>query len=313
VPDSATGRRTLADLRVVVVGDVMVDVLVDVRATFAHASDTPSRIATAPGGSAANLAVWLARSGAHVGIVASVGREPLGQAAVRALEEEGVDTSGVARVDRSTGTVVALVEADGQRSMLTDRGANLALRPSDVEPALRGLGEGDHVHVSGYVLLDDATRAAGLGALERAAAAGATWSIDASSAGPLRALGPDRLSEWARGAYFFFCNVDEAALLTDRTTALEAARVLAGSVHEVVVTDGSRGAVIGTARDIHAEPVALGATVTDTTGAGDAFNGTYLALRLGGGSVAQSASAAATAAATAVALPGARRWGYSLE
>jgi ribokinase len=313
VPDSSVERRQLADLRVVVIGDVMVDVLVDVRAAFAHASDTTSRIATAPGGSAANLAVWLARAGAHACIVASVGRDPFGQAAVHALKEEGVDTSSVLRVAESTGTVVALVEPDGQRSMLTDRGANLALCPGDVEAALAGLREGDHVHVSGYLLLDDATRASGLVALERVRASAATWSLDASSAGPLRAIGPGQLSEWARGAHYFFCNLDEAALLTGRTDALGAARVLAESVREAVVTDGPRGAVIATTSDVHAEPASLGTAVTDTTGAGDAFNGTYLALRLGGGSVPRSAGAAALAAAAAVALPGARRWGYSLE
>jgi sugar/nucleoside kinase (ribokinase family) len=70
---------------VAVVGDVMVDVVVLVSAPFAHASDTPSMITTAPGGSAANQAVWLARAGLAVTIAASIGDDPVGDAALRTL------------------------------------------------------------------------------------------------------------------------------------------------------------------------------------------------------------------------------------
>src|SRR5215213_8481346 len=72
-----------------------------------------------------------------------------------------------------TGTIVSLVEPGGQRSMLADRGANLALRPDDV-PALVAA---DHLHLSGYTLLDERPRTAGLAALAAAAAAGATVSV----------------------------------------------------------------------------------------------------------------------------------------
>jgi sugar/nucleoside kinase (ribokinase family) len=297
----------------VVVGDVMVDVLVEVRSALAHASDTPSRIATAPGGSAANLAVWLSRAGARVLIAATVGKDPFGQASLRALAREGVDTSGVASVDRSTGIVVALVEPDGQRSMLTDRGANLWLSHAGVEAALGSLERGGHVHVSGYSLLDDASRPAGLHALARAGDAGATRSADASSAGPLEAVGPSRFLEWVGGVGSLFCNLDEAKLPSGQPDARSAAGTLAATVGEVIVTDGARGAVVARGSEVLAVPAVDGSTATDTTGAGDAFNGTYLARRLAGDSVSVATSLATAAAASAIATSGARSWGYSLE
>jgi sugar/nucleoside kinase (ribokinase family) len=306
-------RERPAGPQVVVVGDVMVDVLVEVRSALAHASDTPSRIATAPGGSAANLAVWLSRAGARVLIAASVGRDPFGQASLHALAREGVDTSGVASVDRSTGIVVALVEPDGQRSMLTDRGANLWLSQAGVEAALGRLERGGHVHVSGYALLDDASRHAGLHALARAREAGATRSADASSAGPLEEVGPSRFLEWVGGVGSLFCNLDEAKLLSGQPDARSAAGTLAATVGEAIVTDGARGAVVARGSDVLAVPAVDGSTATDTTGAGDAFNGTYLARRLAGDSVSTATSAATAAAASAIATSGARSWDYSLE
>lgn len=294
--------------RVLVVGDVMVDVLVEVRSPFAHASDTPSSIATAPGGAAANLASWLARAGQVVGIVAAVGDDPIGDAAIRALEAEGVDTSAIAVVARPTGTVVALVEPDGQRSMLTDRGANRALDPAVVEYGLGTLHAGEHVHVSGYVILEEATRAAGLRAIELAREAGATTSLDASSSGPLRAAGPERFLEWAAGSTYLLCNLDEGTLLTGGEDAAAAAAALVSIAAEVVVTDGARGAVVATAAGTVSVPAASTSATTDTTGAGDAFNGTYLARRLAGDDALVAGAAAAASASGVVAARGARAW-----
>jgi sugar/nucleoside kinase (ribokinase family) len=60
---------------------------------------------------------------------------------------------------------------------------------------------------------------------------------------------------------------------------------------------------------------ALDAAVADTTGAGDALSGTYLARRLLGDGIDAGLSAALQAAASVVASPGARSFGegYSRE
>jgi sugar/nucleoside kinase (ribokinase family) len=296
------------------VGDVMLDVVVEVTAPFSHASDTPSVISTSPGGAAANQSVAMAHAGATVALLGVVGDDPFGDAAAAALRTEGVDVGLLIRTSRPTGVVVALVEPDGQRSMLTDRGANLALDIAMLEPLDARLEARDHVHVSGYCLLDDASRAAGLHALEVARDRGASTSVDASSAGPLRIVGADRFLGWVQGVDYLFCNEEEAGVLASRAEPSAIARQLASRAGEVVVTLGAAGALAAT-RDGKLHRTSASATaVGDTIGAGDSLTATYLVRRLTGSSQDEALADAVRAAQRAVARRGARDWSsYSRE
>jgi sugar/nucleoside kinase (ribokinase family) len=300
---------------VYVVGDVMLDVVVEVTGPFSHASDTPSVISTSPGGAAANQSVALARAGAPVTLVGAVGADPFGDAAGAALRAAGVNVALLARTERPTGVVVALVEPDGQRSMLTDRGANLALDIAMIDALDSLVGPDAHVHVSGYCLLDEATRAAGLRVLALARDHGASISVDASSAGPLRALGADRFISWVRGVDYLFCNREEGEVLTSRADTPGIAERLATIALEAIVTEGPDGALVAT-RDgqVHRAPAEV-ARVEDTIGAGDSFTATYLVRRLQGADVVAALADAATSASRTVARRGARDWAsrYSRE
>jgi len=79
-------------LDVVVVGDVMVDVLAAMSGPLARGSDTPSAVTTAGGGSAANVAVWLAAQGVPTSYVGRVGDDALGRESVAGLTDRGVTT-----------------------------------------------------------------------------------------------------------------------------------------------------------------------------------------------------------------------------
>ena len=148
--------------RVVVVGDVMLDVLVKATAPIARTSDTPSRIRIGCGGAGANLAASLASCGYDVVYVGACGDDAARQIFVDGLLDSGV-TASLQVTGTATGVVVALVGDDGQRSMLTDRGANPLLDESFVLAQLAD--PFDHLHVSGYTLLDASTRGAGAAAL----------------------------------------------------------------------------------------------------------------------------------------------------
>ncbi len=164
----------------------MLDVVVRPVGPRAPTSDTPSRVHLGRGGSGANLAVALARMGHSVTYVGAVGhdsagatwRDDLVASAVRASLED---------VDAPTGVVVALVDEAGQRAMFTDRGANRLLSREFVFRALAG--RADHLHVSGYSVLDDATREVAVAALARARERAMTTSVDVCSVGPLETLG----------------------------------------------------------------------------------------------------------------------------
>ena len=291
---------------VIVVGDVIVDVVVRPLGPFNRGSDTPSRIALTPGGSASNQAVALAAAGAQAHLVGVVGDDELGLAAARALAATSVEVHLRVEPGQQTGVVVAVIDAGGQRSMLSDRGANLHLEERDLGPGL--LVAGRHLHLSGYELLDEATRPAARAALELAAAAGMTRSVDPCSAGPLAAVGRAEFLAWTEGVDWCCANLDEGRALTGASRPEEILARLRRHYREVALTLGAEGALFsGPGTELLHCP-ADRVAVVDTTGAGDAFTGTFLARRLGGEEPGQALRAALAAAARVVAAPGARPW-----
>lgn len=290
--------------RVIVVGDLVTDVLVRPVGPLSSGSDTMATIEQRGGGAGANTACWLAECGVDVALVARVGGDEVGRA--RTLELFGANVEAVVAIDHDalTGTVVVLVGADGERTMLSDRGASLRLSIEDIDP--RVFEPDAHLHLSGYVLLDEHSRDAAMYALQSARSQGMTVSVDAASAAPLAMVGPDAFLSWTAGADLILANTDEARVLTSHLDATGAATALADNYRIAVVKDGAAGAVWasdGTIRQCPAEPV----QVIDTTGAGDAFAAGLLADWLAPGSTADSALVAgAASAARAVMIPGGR-------
>ncbi len=304
--------------RVLAMGDLMVDVTVLMSADLVRGTDTPARIRTGRGGSAANVAAWLAASGTPAAFLGRVGTDPLGRAAVEELRAGGVRMYGDADPDLPTGTCIVLVHPDGDRSMLPDPGANAALRPEHVD--VEAFDWATHLHLSAYTLFDPQRRAAGLEALARARAAGLSVSVDAASAGPLEAAGAEHFLEWTAGADLVLANEAEARVLApavgasihgvaprpdqppDRAVAL----ALAGLYHEVVVKLGARGAIwAARGRDsVRVEGPVV--EVVDTTGAGDAFAAGFLAASLADAKPKIALDAGIALAGRAIAQVGAR-------
>jgi sugar/nucleoside kinase (ribokinase family) len=257
-------------LEVLVVGDLMVDVIASMSTPLARDSDTPSTVTTHGGGSAANVAAWLAALGVRTTFVGCVGDDALGRASLAVMADAGIDVSRLVVDDtRETGTCVVLVEPGGRRSMLPDPGANDALVSGDLVGSL--FRPGCHLHLSGYTLLRDGSRDAGLVAVTRALEVGMTVSVDPSSAALLDAVGAPAFLQWTQGTSLLLPNVDEALALTRSSTVTEAAAELATSYGEVVVTLGEHGALWQSGFITATAPAERGADVVDTTGAGDAF------------------------------------------
>ena len=221
--------------RIVVAGDVMRDVVATLAAPIARGSDAPAAIAERGGGAGANVAAWLARGGAAVTLIGRVGDDPAGRAAADALRAEGVDLRLSVDPERPTGTCLVLVEPGGERTMLPDPGANAALVAEPLPP------DATHLHVAGYALLRPGSRAAAQALIAAARDAGATVSVDPSSAAPLAAA--PRFLDWVAGVDLLLPNRDEAAVLTGIADPGGAARALCAEVGEVVVTLGADGAL----------------------------------------------------------------------
>jgi sugar/nucleoside kinase (ribokinase family) len=286
--------------RIVVLGDVMVDVVVRLSGPLAQASDAPAEIRFRGGGSAANTAAWLAAAGADVTFVGRAGDDEPGRAAAEELRAIGVDTRVALDPDRSTGACLVLIDPGGERTMAPDAGANDGLAAEDLADDL--LAEAAHLHVAGYALLREGSRAAARSAIGRASRAGVTVSVDPSSS----ALLDPGFLDLADGAGLLLPNASEAHALSGYSDPEAAARALAERFGEVVVTLGPGGA-LWTDGDavLRAAAVAVD-EVEDTTGAGDAFAAGFLSERVAGGSTAEALAAGCRLAARAVSRPGAR-------
>lgn len=288
---------------VVVVGDVATDVVAVLDGVPAPGSDRPASISSRGGGAGANVAVHLAQLGVPVVLAGCVGDDPAGAGLLAELTAAGVRPHVRTVAGSATGTIVSLVEPDGQRSMLADRGANLQLRPDDVPPP----APGGHLHLSGYTLLDPGPHAAGLAAMAAATRAGATISVDPASTGPLTRYGVDRWLADTAAATLLLPNADEARLLTGCADAEAAARALAARHEVVAVSLGAEGALWASG-DLLVHRPAQPTVVVDTTGAGDAFAAGLLAAWLGDPSCspADALDAGLARAADVVRRPGAR-------
>jgi sugar/nucleoside kinase (ribokinase family) len=298
---------------VVLVGDVMTDVVARLDGPLVAASDSPARISAQGGGAAANTASWLARLGTRPVLLGRIGADPAGHEAARSLRSAGVEVRCAIDPRLATGTVIVLVAPGGERTMVPDPGANAALAPRDL-PA-DAFVEGRHLHLSGYTLLRQGSREAGLAALASARAAGMTVSVDAASVGPLAQAGAGRFLEWVGRVDVLFANRDEAAYLT-AAAALGQPEAWARQLAEfcdlavVKLAAGGADACSSTGVFAHADALAIGPGIAlDSTGAGDAFAAGFLAAWLAGAAVRDALRAGCSLAAQAVGRVGARPTG----
>jgi ribokinase len=279
--------------RVLVVGSVNLD-------TILHCDHLPgpgetvlaATMSTGFGGKGANQAVAAARLGARVGLVAAIGDDDAGAAALADLAAEGVDTGGVVVVaGQPTGRATVLVDPAGENAIVVTPGANATLDAATVTERLSRFGPlaADVVLVSGEVpaACAEAAVRAGVRAVYNLA--------------PFR-----ELHDWLADVRpLVVLNETEAAQAAGTPRPADAAAHLAGLFEAVVVTRGGAGALLVSGNDVQivaarrVEPV-------DTTGAGDAFCGA-LAVGLAAGLPLRDAVAAAVRAGTiAVTGPGAR-------
>lgn len=286
---------------IVCVGDIVTDVLAALQGPIAPGSDTPASIRIGGGGQAANTASWLAMAAAPVTLVAAVGDDQAGRDRVTELTAAGVRVAAQVCPGVSTGAIVVLTD-HGDRTMITDRGANLLLSAESVDAAL---ADASWLHLSAYTLLG--MPEIGRHALAQARAQGIKVSVDAASAQPLRDVGAPAFLQWVRPTDVLFTNTDEAAVLAGRGPAREQALTLAEAVGgSAVVKLGAGGAVWAFANgDVHAAPAPEVAAV-DTTGAGDAFAAGLLAALADGRDPATALHEAVQWGARAVTSLGAR-------
>jgi sugar/nucleoside kinase (ribokinase family) len=293
--------------------------------------DILARSAQVAVGGGFNVMAAAARQGMPVLYAGGHGTGPWGDLVRAALAAEGIGLLRPPDESRDTGFDVALVEADAERTFVTSLGAESLTAPGtwDAVPA----GPGDAVYVSGYGLVPPQSGPV-LGAWAAALPPGALLFLDP---GPLAAEIPAAvLGPVLARCDWLSCNAREAALLSgiavasldggvsdggvsdggvsNGGAAAAARRLLARTARAtIIVRVGPDGCLLATrppADAPAAAPAVLvhipapSVTAVDTTGAGDAHAGVFLAALAEGLSPPDAARRANAAAALAVTRDG---------
>ena len=287
---------------IVVVGDVIDDIIVRPDGAIRTDTDTPALIERHPGGSSANTAAWLGRIGADVHFFGQVGLADRDRH-TRELEKFGVKAHLNGDPERSTGTIVIIVEGE-KRTMLTDRGANVIFDLDSVPQVLIAIA--NFLHFTGHTIIDEPKRESVTRLIARAIAHDVTVSIDPASAGFISDFGVDEFLRLCSGAHILRPNEDEVRVLSGLDD-LDAATIALTELFPLVVTTcGRDGVIVGQRGAALANVDVRPVDVVDPTGAGDSFNAGLLAGLARGLTPVDAAREGALVAADAVRTVGAR-------
>ena len=282
---------------VLVVGDVITDIIVMPEGPMVRGSDRRATLRSRPGGSGATQAVWLGSMGVPVKFVARVA-EADREANLAYFRSRSVEPILIGDADAPSGVLISVVDSDGERSFLTDRGANLNLNEADLPTSL--LDDVEVMLASGYSFFTPGPRTAVMGLLREARERRLATAVDPASVGFLREVGPEAFLKWTQGTGTIFANLDEALELTGSVDLNLQMQTLGRFYGRVVIKRGVAGAAVGGRGGVQISLPAPPSDVIDTTGAGDAFAAAFIACELRGASVEDCLKGGIAAGAEAV-------------
>jgi ribokinase len=221
------------------------------------------------GGKGANQAVAARRCGASVGMVAKVGSDLFGPATIKNFESQDIDASQVRIAEGvSTGVAPIFVDPSGQNRILVIKGANETLSPEDVAAAAPLLRKADTILLQFEIPLPTVYHT-----IRFAKSNGIRCIVN-----PAPALPPD-FNEVAAADYFVPNESEAEAITGIPVHTIEDAKkcaeyLLARGLSHVVITLGARGSLLATSKGLEIIP-AFKVDPIDSTGAGDAFIGSF--------------------------------------
>ena len=282
---------------IVVVGSINMDLVARTpRIPLAGETLIGTDFDTTPGGKGANQAVAAARLGHPVHMVGAVGDDVFGDALLRNLKAEGVDTTGVSRIPGPSGVAQIQVADNGQNSIVVVPGANSKVAPAslDLQKSL--------IASAGLVLCQlEIPMAAILHTLDLCASASVPVMLDPAPAAPL----PE--SVWSRIAWFTPNETEAPLYVGGGLTVKDAAQhLLARGLKGVVLKRGAEGAHVATSSGRAKWLPAFRVKAIDSVAAGDCFNGALAVALMEGQDPVAAAYFASAAAAISVTRRGAQ-------
>src|SRR6266436_8385245 len=221
------------------------------------------------GGKGANQAVAARLCGADVFMVARVGSDLFGPATIENFKKQGIDATHVKQVEGvSSGVAPIFVEPNGQNRIIVVKGANDTLKAADVDAAAETLRNVDTIILQFEIPLETVYYAVQF----------AKKNNIRCIVNPAPAL-PAQLSELAAADYFVPNETEAEAITGFPVHSIDDAKKCAGSLlqkgfRKVILTLGARGSLLAGAEATESiSPFEV--TPKDTTGAGDAFIGSF--------------------------------------
>ena len=263
--------------KVVAIGELLIDFVPQQKGC---ALDEVTHFERVAGGAPANVAAAIARLGGNAAMISQVGEDAFGTHILKVLRANGVDTSYVFRTGRAnTGLAFVSLDATGNRefSFFRNPSADLFLEEGQIAPDM--FTECAALHFCSVDLVDWPVRAAHRRAVALAKQAGALISFDPNVRLPLWSSPADcqaAIREFLPSADLVKLSDDEVEFVTGCTDERAAAEKLFGMGCRLLLV--TRGAAGSAAYTPHAEGFAetIRVPVTDTTGAGDSFIGSFL-------------------------------------
>jgi ribokinase len=221
------------------------------------------------GGKGANQAVAARLCGADVFMVARVGSDLFGPATIDNFKKLGIDTTHVKQVEGlSSGVAPIFVEPNGQNRILVVKGANDALKPADVDAAAETLKAVDCIVLQFEIPLETVYYTIGF-----ARRHGIRCILNPAPGQPVDVHALVELD-------YFVPNESEAETITGMAVRnVEdakkcAEKLLAGGIRRVIVTLGANGSLLA-GREVSEHLLPFAVKSVDSTGAGDAFIGSF--------------------------------------
>jgi len=278
---------------IIVLGSANMDLVVR-QPRLPHPGETMfgSSFHTVPGGKGLNQAVAAARAGGDVGFLGAVGGDAFGAALTDCLRDDGVDVHGVTEVAEATGTAHISVLDGGENAIVVVSGANAVITALD-DASQRRIEDCRYLVAQFERPLELITEA-----FLVAHGLGITTVLTPA---PVTQVDPHLLDL----VDILIPNAQEACELAGVDDETEAALALSRSVGLVVMTRGSRGALVTRDGAVVTEVAPRKVEAVDTTAAGDTFAGVLVAMLAEGVELEPALTAATVAASISVTRPGA--------
>jgi len=288
--------------RILVIGSSNTDMVVSVE-KFPAPGETllGKKFMMNPGGKGANQAVAAARLGGDVTFVAKVGNDMFGEQARQQFRNENICTDFILTdPDNASGIALITVDQHGENTIVVAQGANASLHVDDLKQIAHVIAACDIILLQLEISLDTVSFV--LNEAKRYADKNVILNPAPAAILP---------NSFLDGLFMITPNRAEAELLAGVPIVdIESARAAAAAlyqkgVHNVIITLGREGALLYNRKTSkHIPGVAV--TATDTTAAGDIFNGALAVALTEGRTIEQSTDFANRAAALSVGRAGAQ-------